>query len=87
MMALLKALDSPPASIVLLPAFVPEGIIAPFLRSDFNVVFYSLSRHLSPCWEHLDQLLATHSPKLAVMIHYFGTAQPIQQLLSKIWLT
>lgn len=79
MIALLKALDFPPKTSVLLPAFVPEGIIAPFLRSDFTVIFYSLNRHLSPSWEQLEQLLAIHSPKVAVMIHYFGIAQPIQQ--------
>lgn len=78
-MALLRVMNLPPETAVLLPAYVPEGLIAPVRRSRLRVVFYSLKRDLTPDWRVLEERLKQENPKLAVMIHYFGTAQPIRQ--------
>ncbi len=77
--ALIKAPNPPPESSVLLPAYVPEGVIAPFLRCGWKVGFYPLTRYLDPDWEQLEKMLRDSSPKLAVMIHYFGLQKPINR--------
>ena len=73
--ALIEALDMAPGSDILLPAYVPEGIIAPFRRAKMRVHLYPLTRHLEPVWERLDELLRSRAPRLAVLIHYFGVPQ------------
>ena len=43
-----------------------------------RVVLYPLTRHLEPSWAHLEELLQTSTPRLAVLIHYFGVPQQAQ---------
>jgi hypothetical protein len=57
---------------VLLPAFVPEGVIAPCRVQGLNIRFYPLDRNLDPDWTRLEELAAALQPRLAVLIHYFG---------------
>jgi len=72
LVALLKALSLGPEDVVLLPAFVPEGVIAPCLVQGLDIRFYPLDRNLDPDWTRLEELAEALQPRLAIMIHYFG---------------
>lgn len=56
----------------LLPAYLPEGVYAPFSRAGVHIVFYNIDQHANPCWDELPQLSHQHTIHLAVLIHYFG---------------
>lgn len=79
MIALLRALALPKGTGILIPAYVPEGIIAPVRRCGFEPVLYPVSRQLAPSWPHVEDLLAQRPIGLAVLIHYFGIAQPVER--------
>jgi dTDP-4-amino-4,6-dideoxygalactose transaminase len=79
LIALIKALDLTSNDRVLLPAYVPEGVYAPFVRSGIRVCLYPLDRYLDPEWDQLSALMANLTPKMAVLIHYFGLTKPIQR--------
>jgi len=72
LVALLGGIGLGPGDIVLLPAFVPEGVIAPCRVKGLDIHFYSLDRNLDPDWSHLEELATALQPRLAVLIHYFG---------------
>jgi hypothetical protein len=61
------------ARTVLLPCYVAEGVIQPFLRAEFQIRFYRLRANLTPMIEDVDALLQ-RTPGVAVVIvlHYFG---------------
>lgn len=64
---LIKVLKPP---VVLMPSYVPEGIIVPFQRADIPIKFYRLNNGLEPDEVHL---LGEMSPgALVIIIHYFG---------------
>jgi dTDP-4-amino-4,6-dideoxygalactose transaminase len=77
--ALIDALAWKRGEAVLLPGFVPEGLVAPFRGRGLAVELYPLDANLDPDWPALAQLLAAHRPKLAVLIHYFGMHKPIDR--------
>ena len=77
LIALVQALDLPAGAPILVPTYVPEGVIDPFRRSGLTVVQYPLDRFLDPEWEMFGNLVARHEPRLAVMIHYFGIQKDI----------
>lgn len=56
----------------LLPAYLPEGIYAPFSRAGVHLIFYNIDQHGNPRWDELAQLTQQHNIYLAVLIHYFG---------------
>lgn len=64
---------------VLLPAYVPEGIYAPFDRSGWKIHFYRLNRYLDPVEDNLTSLLPSSRHGLALMIHYYGLHKPIER--------
>ncbi len=70
--ALIRAMRLDCNSTVLMPAFVPEGIIAPFNRLGVKIQFYPVTESLDPCWGPLEELLVSQQPRLAILIHYFG---------------
>lgn len=74
--ALATALGLDKNASVLLPAFVPEGLIAPFNRAGIRVHQYAVDRNLDPAWSHLEDLLASFKPRLTTLIHYFGLRKP-----------
>jgi len=79
MVALCRAIHIQRSRAVLLPAYVPEGLYAPFALSDWKILLYRVDRDLNPDWGHLEQLLAQHEPQLAVLIHYFGLPKPMRR--------
>jgi dTDP-4-amino-4,6-dideoxygalactose transaminase len=77
LVALARALGLPLGTRVLLPALVPEGIIAPFLKTGCHVLFYPLDENLDPQYPAIDELLRRERPELAVFIHYFGLRKDV----------
>lgn len=70
---LIQRLSRPHAATVLLPVYVAEGVIQPFLTAGFAVLFYRLQPDLSPMIEEMATLLdQVHGVAVVVLIHYFG---------------
>lgn len=70
---LIQRLPQPHAATVLLPSYVAEGVIQPFLTAGFTVLFYRLQSDLSPMIEDLATLLdQVNGVAVIVLIHYFG---------------
>lgn len=77
LVALTRALGLPSGSRVLLPALVPEGVIAPFRKAGCQIIFYPLDENLDPEYPAIDDLLRSERPELAVLIHYFGLIKDV----------
>lgn len=61
------------ASAVLLPTYIAEGVIQPFLTAGVTVLFYRLQHDLSPRVEDVEALLEqVNGAAIFVLIHYFG---------------
>ena len=70
---LISRLPAENRDFVLLPAYVAEGVIEPFVRAGFAVLFYRLGPDLSPRTEDVAALLErTGGKAVFVLIHYFG---------------
>jgi dTDP-4-amino-4,6-dideoxygalactose transaminase len=66
---------------VLLPAYVAEGVIQPFVRAKFDILFYRLQPDLRPCAEDVVELLKkTKGRVLFVLVHYFGFSARSEEL-------
>ncbi|MHB1530116.1 MAG: hypothetical protein ACYCXT_11945 [Acidiferrobacteraceae bacterium] len=73
---LIRRLPSPHAKTVLLPSYVAEGVIQPFLAAGFSVLFYRLRADLSPMADDIESLLEQiDGTATVVVIHYFGFLQ------------
>ncbi|NUN93603.1 MAG: hypothetical protein HUU04_07465, partial [Verrucomicrobiae bacterium] len=57
---------------ILLPAFHPEGLVAPSRLAGWQMNEFLLNEWLDPDLDSLKKSLAAHRPTLAVLIHYFG---------------
>jgi hypothetical protein len=67
---------------VLLPTYVAEGVIDPFIRSGLSIEFYRLDKDLRPSLEHLELLLNSLGGKAVVfLIHYFGFLAHSEKLM------
>ena len=67
---------------VLLPTYVAEGVIDPFIRAGITVVFYPLDNDLRPSLENLELLLASLGEKAVFfLIHYFGFSAHSKKLM------
>lgn len=60
---------------VLLPAYAPEGLFAPFSISGCKINFYPQSVYAEPDWQQLEELLERHKPSIAALIHTYGILQ------------
>ncbi|MDA9287261.1 DegT/DnrJ/EryC1/StrS family aminotransferase [Amylibacter sp.] len=70
---LIKRLEYPYAETVLLPSYVAEGVIQPFITAGSRVMFYQLESDLTPAVKDLELLLGEVKGKaVVVLIHYFG---------------
>jgi len=67
--------------VVLLPAYVPQGLYAPFEKRDWQIILYPIDINLSPIWNEIELLIERHSPSIAILIHYFGKLQPIEKFI------
>ncbi len=81
LVALIQCMTVNRSPIVLLPAFVPEGLYAPFAHAHWRIALYKVDRDLNPIWDHVETLLQQHSPQMAILIHYFGLPKPIRQFV------
>ena len=79
LIALCRSFNVSDAPAVFLPAFVPEGVYAPFKVSGWRIVLYQVDRELDPAWDHLEGLLRHCPPLVAVLIHYFGLPKPVER--------
>jgi hypothetical protein len=58
---------------VLLPCYIAEGVIQPFLQAGFRLLFYRLRTDLTPMVEDIESLLErTPAAPVVVVVHYFG---------------
>jgi len=67
--------------VALLPVYVPQGLYAPFEKRGWEVLLYPIDRELNPVWDKVELLIERHSPSIAILIHYFGTIQPIEKFV------
>lgn len=71
--------ERPEAANVVLPAYLPHGIIEPFREVGLEPRYYRCDRRLRPNLEDVERLLDGES--LAVMLtHYFGHPQPSEDV-------
>lgn len=82
LVALIRSLNLKEGDIVLLPAFVPEGIISPCRIQKLDIRFYVLDRNLDPDWIFFDKLAHKSQPKLAILIHYFGVRRDANRFVT-----
>ncbi len=70
---LIKRLPRQHAKTVLLPCYVAEGVIKPFLKSEFTILFYRLRADLTPIAADIAELLdQTSDFAVVVLVHFFG---------------
>lgn len=55
---------------VLMPCYVPEGVIGPFQRAGVPIKFYKLRNDLRPDLDHLEKTICRGA--IVIIIHYFG---------------
>jgi hypothetical protein len=68
-----QALSQLGVSRALVPAFAPEGLIAPLIQSGLKCEFYRLDSHLSPDLASVDRILRAPGGRAVVaVIHFFG---------------
>jgi dTDP-4-amino-4,6-dideoxygalactose transaminase len=67
--------------VVLLPAYVPQGLYAPFEKRDWKILLYPIDKNLTPVWSEVNRLIEEFSPTFAVLIHYFGIEQSIDKFI------
>jgi hypothetical protein len=67
--------------VALLPAYVPQGLYAPFEKRGWTIILYPIDINLDPIWSEVELLIEKYSPSIAILIHYFGKIQPIEQFV------
>lgn len=78
---LFRALGFADGATVLAPDYHNSNEVLPMRAAGANVVFYRVGRNLEPDFEQLAQLARTHAPRALFVIHYFGWAQPMKELV------
>ena len=80
---LIQRLPQPHAATVLLPSYVAEGVIQPFLIAGLTVLFYRLQSDLSPMIEDVESLLEqVNGTAVVILINYFGFSAHSPELSS-----
>jgi len=65
---------------VLMPSFICQEAIKPFLDLNITLVYYSIKEDFSPDWEELSRIMSPDVNAI-VMVHYFGLAQDIEKFI------
>ncbi len=79
----IQRLEHPYAETVLLPSYVAEGVIQPFITAGSRIIFYRLKSDLTPNIKDLELLLGEVKGKaVVILIHYFGFPAHSLELLS-----
>jgi len=68
-------------SVALLPAYVPQGLYAPFEKKGWKIIVYPIDKELNPIWSEVEMLIEKYSPSIGILIHYFGTIRPIKKFV------
>ena len=75
---LMKLLDILPGNGVLMPAYIAEGVIQPFLNKGIHPLFYQLDEKLRPDLDDLDALVKEHGEKIKLMILVHPMGYPVK---------
>jgi dTDP-4-amino-4,6-dideoxygalactose transaminase len=78
---LFRALGFADGATVLAPDYHNSNEVLPMRAAGANVVFYRIGRNLEPDFEQLAHLARVHAPRALFVIHYFGWAQPLKELM------
>lgn len=70
-----------PEGTVLVPAYVPAGVVRAALAAGHDVRYYPVRGDLSLDVEAVEQRLSTVDPDVLLLVHYFGFADPATQRL------
>lgn len=66
---------------VLLPVFIAEGVIRPFINKKVEIVYYKLTDDLNPDISDIKrQIFLNQDIKFMVVVHYFGFAYDFTQI-------
>lgn len=57
---------------VMLPQYVCESVLIPFIEKGYQITYYPVDRRLQLLREDFEQLLETESPQLVLVQSYFG---------------
>lgn len=64
---------------VLLPDFVCDVLLHPFLQLGLVPAYYPVTQNLVPDWRVLESIAASRSCQALIMVHYFGQPQDIEK--------
>tara|TARA_B100000315_G_C14509249_1_gene556156 strand:+ start:212 stop:1324 length:1113 start_codon:yes stop_codon:yes gene_type:complete len=76
----LDAIQFDENSVILVPEFICNVVLAPLRQLGLKYVFYEINDQLEPIWESINKML-TFNIKAIIMVHYFGQPQNIDQYL------
>lgn len=74
----LKALGIKSGSFILIPETICETLLHPMQQLGIEPVYYKLTEHLEPNWDHLRSKIKPNVKGL-LMVHYFGQPQNIPE--------
>jgi hypothetical protein len=57
---------------LLVPVFIPEGLILPIKRKKINLQFYELNHDFTPNINSIKKLISSFNIRSIILIHYFG---------------
>lgn len=89
---LISTIGFAPQDSMLLPAYIAEGVIQPFVKAKIPIKFYKLDSNLFPDFSDISGILEQDNTiKLCVVVHPMGFEAPIDQLVEilkkkRIWL-
>jgi len=58
--------------IVALPCFSPQGLVSPFKKAGWRVIYYALEKDFTPNASSLNELISTYKISLVIGIHLLG---------------
>lgn len=78
---LIKSLGLSDKDACLMPSYIAEGVISPFIKSGVKVLFYKVDEKLFVKLDELEkQIEGNPSIRLFVLIHPFGFEQPVNPI-------
>jgi dTDP-4-amino-4,6-dideoxygalactose transaminase len=67
---------------VLLPAYLDDAVIEPFIKEGVGIDFYRVTERLHADLEDLERALDRRTVKAVLIIHHEGVPQPMKQLVN-----
>lgn len=81
-MAIKHLIDRYQPDFVMMPSYVPEGVIIPFTASKVPVIFYKLTRALTCDLADLAAKLPKNKRTIVVSVRYCGLIQPMDDMVA-----